>query len=281
MAIKRMFSMKIVDADAFLDMPLSSQALYFHLAMRADDDGFIGNHKRIMRTINCSDDDLKILFGKRFIIPFESGVCVIKHWKMHNTIQNDRYSKTNYLTEFNQLKTKENKSYKMIKNIKEEKMETKCIQDVSVGLDKGLDLDLGLEDTFIPPKEKKETIPYNKILLYLNTKTGKISLDKKFQYGRGKKTDSYIKQRWEEGIKNRYTYKDNLDRFYLCIDNTYLFRMADDGDLTYMKPSTIFNGEMESRVNNSLWNWFYNKKSNNHNQQKEDELNDKYGSDNE
>lgn len=111
MAVKRMISKKIVDTDAFLDMPLSSQALYFHLLLRADDDGFMGNHKRIMRTIGCSEDDMKILLGKRFIIPFESGVCVIKHWLIHNTLRHDRYTPTTYQEEMNQIGVKENKSY--------------------------------------------------------------------------------------------------------------------------------------------------------------------------
>ena len=87
MAEKRMFTQKIIDSDAFLDMPLSTQALYFHLNMRADDDGFINNPKRIQRTIGASDDDLKLLIAKRFVICFENGVIVIKHWKMHNTLR--------------------------------------------------------------------------------------------------------------------------------------------------------------------------------------------------
>ena len=80
MAEKRMFTQKIIDSDAFLDMPLSTQALYFHLNMRADDDGFVNNPKRIQRTIGASDDDLKLLVVKRFVIGFDNGVIVIKHW---------------------------------------------------------------------------------------------------------------------------------------------------------------------------------------------------------
>jgi len=94
MAEKRMFAKSIIDSDAFLDMSLSTQALYFHLAMRADDDGFINNPKKILRMIGGSDDELKMLLAKKFIIAFESGVIVIKHWRMHNYIQNDRYKPT-------------------------------------------------------------------------------------------------------------------------------------------------------------------------------------------
>ena len=90
MAERRMFSKLIIDSDMFLDMPLSTQALYFHLSMRADDDGFVNNPKKIQRMIGCNDDDLKVLITKKFIIPFESGICVIKHWKIHNYIRNDR-----------------------------------------------------------------------------------------------------------------------------------------------------------------------------------------------
>ena len=87
MAEKRMFARKIIDSDAFLEMPLSAQALYFHLNMRADDDGFVNNPKRITDYVNASVDDLKILLTKRFVIGFESGVIVIRHWKIHNTIK--------------------------------------------------------------------------------------------------------------------------------------------------------------------------------------------------
>lgn len=106
-----MFAKSIIDSDAFLDMSLSTQALYFHLNMRADDDGFVNNPKKIQRMINASDDDLKLLIAKNFIIPFESGVVVIKHWKIHNYIQNDRKKDTNYQEELKLLKVKENKSY--------------------------------------------------------------------------------------------------------------------------------------------------------------------------
>ena len=106
MANKRMFTMKIVDSDAFLDMPLSTQCLYFHLNMRADDDGFVSNPKRIKNLIGASDDDLKLLRAKRFILSFEDGVIVIKHWRMHNTIQKDRYTTTAFQDELSILKVK-------------------------------------------------------------------------------------------------------------------------------------------------------------------------------
>ena len=106
-----MFTQKIIDSDAFLDMPLSTQALYFHLNMRADDDGFVNNPKRIQRTIGASEDDLKLLLAKRFVIGFESGVLVIKHWRMHNTLRKDRYNPTQYQEEFALLEVKDNNAY--------------------------------------------------------------------------------------------------------------------------------------------------------------------------
>lgn len=123
MAERRMFAKKIIDSDAFLDMPLSTQALYFHLSMRADDDGFIDNPKRIQRTIGCADDDMRLLIAKQYIIPFESGIVVIKHWKIHNYIQNDRYIKTLNVVEKEQLGVAENKEYFLTNE--------QCIQDVS------------------------------------------------------------------------------------------------------------------------------------------------------
>ena len=111
MAEKRMFTQKIIDSDAFLDMPLSTQALYFHLNMRADDDGFVNNPKRIQRTVGASEDDLKLLIVKRFVIGFDSGVIVIKHWRMHNTLRKDRYNPTQYQEELSTLAIKENNVY--------------------------------------------------------------------------------------------------------------------------------------------------------------------------
>lgn len=99
MANRRMFSLKVVDTDKFLDMPSTTQALYFHLGMRADDDGFVSSPKKIAATVNCGTDDLKLLASKGYIIPFESGVVVITHWKQHNYIQSDRYQKTIYKEE--------------------------------------------------------------------------------------------------------------------------------------------------------------------------------------
>lgn len=126
MANKRMFCLDIVNSDAFLDMPLSAQALYFHLGMRADDDGFIGNPKSIQRLAGASQDDLMLLITKRFLIAFDNGVVVIKHWRMNNYIQKDRKKDTTYTELLNSLEVKENGSY-----TEKKKMDTFCIQAVS------------------------------------------------------------------------------------------------------------------------------------------------------
>jgi len=119
-----MFSNKIIDSDRFLDMPQSTQSLYFHLGMRADDDGFINNPKIIMRMVGSSQDDMKILIIKEYILPFESGIVVIKDWKINNYIAKDRYTPTLHTEEMNLLTICDNKSY--------ENMHTKCIQPVYV-----------------------------------------------------------------------------------------------------------------------------------------------------
>lgn len=125
MARRRMFSLDVVDTDKFLDLPSSSQALYFHLGMRADDEGFVSSPKRITSTVNCSADDLKLLIAKGFIIPFDSGVCVLTDWRKNNYIQSDRRTPTAFISERAQLCVTPDKSYSAV-------MDTPCIQDVSI-----------------------------------------------------------------------------------------------------------------------------------------------------
>lgn len=112
MAERRMFAKTIVLSDAFLDMPMSSRCLYFTLGMLADDDGFINNPRSIMRQAGCSEDDLKLLLAKRFLLAFDSGVIVIKHWRINNYLRSDRYTETKYLEEKGQLYTEDNGAYK-------------------------------------------------------------------------------------------------------------------------------------------------------------------------
>lgn len=125
MGERRMFTRKITESDAFLDMPSSTQMLYFHLAMNADDDGFVNNPKKIQKMCGAADDDFKLLIAKSFVILFDSGIAVIKHWKMHNYIQSDRYKPSDYVEEKSMLGIKKNKAY----TLDESKMEIRCIPD--------------------------------------------------------------------------------------------------------------------------------------------------------
>ena len=123
MAERRMISLKVIDTDVFLDMPVSTRYLYHELNARADDDGFLASPKKIAKMIGCSDDDLKILIAKQFVICFQSGIMVIKHWRISNYVQKDRYKPTIYQDERNQLITDKSGEYEI--------MDTNCIQDVS------------------------------------------------------------------------------------------------------------------------------------------------------
>lgn len=124
MAERRMFARSIVESDAFLDMPLSARCLYFALGMDADDDGFVGNPKSVMRQASATQDDLKLLIAKRFILSFESGVIVIKHWRINNYIQKDRYKSTTYVEELNTLALDDKGAYTEKTNVY-----PKCIQN--------------------------------------------------------------------------------------------------------------------------------------------------------
>ena len=116
MAQRRMFNKQITNSDDFLEMPMSSQCLYFHLSMNADDDGFINNWKSIMKLTGAKEDDLKVLIAKQYIIPFESGVLIIKHWRLNNYLRNDRYTTSNHQKELAQLVLDENMVYQMDTN---------------------------------------------------------------------------------------------------------------------------------------------------------------------
>lgn len=133
MAERRMMSKSIIKSDTFLDMPATTQNLYFHMLLDADDDGFINAPKSIMRMIGAKDDDMKVLVAKQFVIPFESGVVVIKDWKIHNYIQNDRY-KPSTLPERDLLNIQKDKTYTLKSNVSS--MDTECIQPVSIGKDR-------------------------------------------------------------------------------------------------------------------------------------------------
>ena len=229
MAQRRMFSKTIVETDFFMEMSPTAKLLYFYLNMSADDDGFVGNPKTIKLISGATDDDLKILIAKQFIIPFESGVVVIKDWKIHNYIQKDRYNQTQYLDEKRQLLVEENGTY------------TKCIQDVSsldtqVRLGKSKDR-LGKSNNNMSDKSD-DVIPYSEIISYLNEKTGRS-----FRTTEAHKR--FIKARWNENYK--------LDDFKRVVDN----KVADWTGKTingqpaekYLQPSTLFGTKFDNYLN--------------------------------
>lgn len=137
MAERRMFAKTIIDTDAFLELPLSAQALYFHLAMRADDEGFVSKPKSIQRLIRASDDDFKLLIAKRYLLVFDTGIIVIKHWKIHNYIRGDRMQKTTYKDERDRLVLQSNGAYteadgdKTIPIVSKNLINTECLSSDS------------------------------------------------------------------------------------------------------------------------------------------------------
>ena len=177
MAERRMMAKSIIKSDTFLDMPATTQNLYFHMLLDADDDGFINAPKSIMRMIGAKEDDMKVLVAKQFVIPFESGVVVIKDWKIHNYIQNDRY-KPSTLPERNLLNIQKDKTYTLKGDVS--KTDTECIQTVSIGKDRlgkdrlGKDR-LGKDrlEIYCHVSHDDETQkPHVEIIEYLNLKTG-------------------------------------------------------------------------------------------------------------
>ena len=176
MAERRMMSKSIIKSDTFLDMPATTQNLYFHMLLDADDDGFINAPKSIMRMIGAKEDDMKVLVAKQFVIPFESGVVVIKDWKIHNYIQNDRY-KPSTLPERDLLNIQKDKTYTLKSNVS--RMDTECIQTVSIGKDRIGKVRIGKDrigkdsiDTLCHVTHDDVDKSHIEIIEYLNLKTG-------------------------------------------------------------------------------------------------------------
>lgn len=113
MAEKRMFAKSIVLSDSFLDMPASARCLYFTLNMLADDDGFVSSPKSIMRQCMASADDMRVLLSKSYLIPFDSGVVVIRHWRINNYLRCDRYKPTVFVEEKSMLCTDDSGAYQL------------------------------------------------------------------------------------------------------------------------------------------------------------------------
>ncbi|MCQ0053579.1 DNA replication protein [Pediococcus acidilactici] len=230
MAQRRMFSKKITDTDIFLDMPLSSQALYFHLNMHADDDGFVSNAKTVKRMIGSSDDDLKLLLTKNFIFAFESGVVVIKDWKIHNYIRKDTYNTTIYGDEKEQLSQDENGSYTLSPRAVDEPSPQVRLGKVRLGKDSNI-YSSSNDEPHIDLKTFKE------IISYLNEKAGT-----KYRAS-GTKTQRLIKARFNDGFN---------DEDFKKVINIKVAEWSGTDMAKYLRPETLFGTKFESYLNQEV-----------------------------
>lgn len=261
MAERRMFAKTIVDSDQFLDMPLSTQALYFHLSMRADDEGFINNPKKVLRMTGASGDDFKLLIAKRFIIEFESGVVVIKHWRIHNYIQKDRFKRTMYQEEKSLLKVKDNKSYTL---------DTTCIQNVSsletqvrLGKDR-LDNNMSISDEILdgdfeevkpePKKQPKQLeSDFEKLWkLYPNKKGKQVALK---AYKRAIK-DGVSNKQIQTGIVayKKYLTANGTDQQYMMHGGTFFNQRSWDDDWSISQSQPTKHEKVPENLIDDIYN---------------------------
>lgn len=198
MAERRMFAKTIIDSDAFLDMPVTARLLYYDLAMRADDDGFVNSPKRIMRDVGASQDDLGILILKKFIIPFDSGVVVIKHWRIHNYIRGDTYHETTYKEEKATLELDENKAYRSLPSTDRLRAVDEPSTQDSIGKVSKGKVSLG-NGRFAPPTKEE-------IVQYCEESGITIDVDYFFDYysGNGWKAGRVPMKDWKATVRNWY-----------------------------------------------------------------------------
>jgi len=234
MAQKRMFDKSITNNDNFVELPATAQNLYFHLSMNADDDGFIDNWKSIMRMVGSRTDDIKILIAKSYVIPFESGVIVIKHWRINNFLRKDRHVSTKYVDEMNSLELGNNEEYLLsdnsgqplvnhwsTQNRKEEnRKEKKRIEE-------------NREEEILCPAIQ-DCIPYSEIINYLNQITGA------HYKSSSQKTKTCIHARWQEGFR--------LDDFKIVINKKYNEWVGTDME-KFLRPETLFGTKFEGYLN--------------------------------
>lgn len=215
MAQRRMISLKVIDTDIFVDMPITARLLYYDLNMRADDDGFVASPKKIQRMVGCSDDDMKLLMAKRFIIPFESGVCVIKHWRIHNYIRGDRYTETIYKNEKAQLIESDGAYEKT--NVIPNGNQMSYQMDTQVRLELGKDrLELNNNSGTSPQKKIFKPPTLEEVQAYCKERNNKVDpnkwydfyLSKAWMIGKNKMRDWKAAVRtWEDNNKNKGTPK--------------------------------------------------------------------------
>lgn len=247
MAERRMMSKSIIDTDIFLDMPMSCQNLYFHMLLRADDDGFLSNPKSVLRTIGASNDDLKLLIAKRFLIGFESGVVVIKDWRIHNYIRSDRY-KPSKLAERQLIEVADNGEYRLKQGLSTVGIPSDN-QMTTIGIPSGSQVvypgKVRLGKDRLGKVNKKNcrvsdetSIVKADIIDYLNLKTGK-------NYKKGiKSTERLINARLNEGF--------TLEDFKTVIDKKCLEWAKDSKMKSYLRPQTLFSTKFESYLNQEV-----------------------------
>lgn len=241
MAERRMMAKSVIDTDAFLDMPASTQSLYFHMLLRADDDGFIASPKGILRIIGASDDDLKLLLAKQYLFRFESGVVVIKDWKIHNYIKSDRY-KPSMHPERELLTITANKEYTLINSDENEmepkciqsgtKMEPECIQNGTIGKVRLGKVRLGKNNTLSSKHDFAD-----EIIQYLNMRTG----------AKYKSTTSKTKQLINARVNEGFT----LDDFKTVIDKKCVEWAGTEFE-KFLRPNTLFGNKFESYLNQNV-----------------------------
>ena len=229
MAERRMMAKSVIDTDAFLDMPASTQNLYFHMLLRADDDGFIASPKGILRIIGASDDDLKLLLAKQYLFRFESGVVVIKDWKIHNYIQSDRY-KPSLQPERELLTITANKEYTLT-NSDVSNMDTECIQNVSIGKVRLGKVRLGKNNM----SSKLDCT--DEIIQHLNMRAGT-----KYKSNTAK-TKQLINARLNEGF--------TLEDFKIVIDKKCVEWCGTEFE-KFLRPNTLFGTKFESYLNQNV-----------------------------
>ena len=227
MAERRMFAKTIVLSDAFLDMPLSARCLYFTLGMLADDDGFINSPKSVMRQCGASEDDLRVLMSKKFVLAFQSGVIVIKHWRINNYLRQDRHTDTKYVEEKESLVVNENGSYSFGIPLANQ-VTTTCQPSDN-------QLPTTCQAVGIPSIDKNSIDKYRDIVLYLNDKSGK-----NFRYS-SRKTKELIQARLNDGF--------SVDDFKTVIDKKTAEWKDDKKMNQYLRPETLFGTKFEAYLN--------------------------------
>ena len=241
MAKKRMFRLDVLETDAFMDMPLTTQALYFHLNLRADDDGFVGNPKRIVHSIGANIDDLNLLIAKRFVLTFEDGVIVIKHWRLHNNLTAFRYQETQYIEDKSMLRIKDNSAYSFEHGnliddshyVEVGKRQSKDETKTRQRRDKDEREEISIDNNNI--NNILSSNPVKEIVDYLNQATGK-----NFKATTGK-TKKCISARLKEGF--------SVDDFKAVIDIKCKKWLKDDKMRDYLRPETLFGTKFEGYLN--------------------------------